>query len=492
MDELTTDSTRLLAAAGVLAAYLMLCANVWRAQCRRSQAQQRAAADLAQAGAEEASWLVVHASQTGTAEALAWQSARSLHAVGLPARILSMAQLGLAELKQAGRVLFIVSTYGEGDPPDAAAGFAQRWMAAAPRGAAAALPGLQCAVLALGDRGYANFCGFGRRLEQWLHAQGAQPLFERIEVDRGDAQALRAWASALGRVVDDVVVGGVGGALTSGKAGGAAGAEGLLPAFDEPPGFVPWRLIERECLNPGSCGEPIVRLAFEPPPGEPLADWDAGDLVQVLPPGEEPRPRDYSVASLPSDGCLELLVRRTRRPDGQPGKVSGWLCDQAPLASTVRLRLKAHPGFRIGGNAERPLVLIGNGSGLAGLRAHLKARARGATTAAVAPCWLLFGEREAAHDALLRAELEAWQRDGIIERLDWVFSRDGGPHRYVQHRLAEQADRLRATVALGGAIYVCGSLDGMAGGVEAVLRATLGDGLLEALRAEGRYRRDVY
>jgi sulfite reductase (NADPH) flavoprotein alpha-component len=492
MDALTADGTRLLAAAGVLAAYLMLCAGVWRAQRRRSQAQHRAAADLARAGADEAPWLVVHASQTGTAEALAWQSARSLHAVGLPARILSMAQLGLAELKQAGRVLFIVSTYGEGDPPDAAAAFAQRWMAAAPGGAAASLPGLQCAVLALGDRGYANFCGFGRRLEQWLHAQGARPLFERIEVDRGDAQALRAWARALGRVVDGVIVRGVAAAPMGGKPGGATGAEGLLPAFDESPGFVPWRLVERECLNPGSCGEPIVRLAFEPPPGEPLADWDAGDLVQVLPPGENPRPRDYSVASLPSDGCLELLVRRTRRPDGQPGLVSGWLCDEAPLASTVQLRLKAHPGFRIGGNAERPLVLIGNGSGLAGLRAHLKARARAAKAGPVAPCWLLFGEREAAHDALLNEELETWQRDGVIERLDWVFSRDGGPHRYVQHRLAEQADRLRATVALGGAIYVCGSLDGMAGGVEAVLRATLGDGPLEALRAEGRYRRDVY
>jgi sulfite reductase (NADPH) flavoprotein alpha-component len=44
----------------------------------------------------------------------------------------------------------------------------------------------------------------------------------------------------------------------------------------------------------------------------------------------------------------------------------------------------------------------------------------------------------------------------------------------------------------GAAIYVCGSLAGMAPGVDAVLRATLGDVEVERLREAGRYRRDVY
>ena len=44
----------------------------------------------------------------------------------------------------------------------------------------------------------------------------------------------------------------------------------------------------------------------------------------------------------------------------------------------------------------------------------------------------------------------------------------------------------------GAAIYVCGSLRGMASGVEEALETILGRSTLDAMAAEGRYRRDVY
>jgi sulfite reductase (NADPH) flavoprotein alpha-component len=56
----------------------------------------------------------------------------------------------------------------------------------------------------------------------------------------------------------------------------------------------------------------------------------------------------------------------------------------------------------------------------------------------------------------------------------------------------ESADALRAWVADGAAIYVCGSLEGMSGDVHAVLTAVLGVEAMERLTDEGRYRRDVY
>jgi sulfite reductase (NADPH) flavoprotein alpha-component len=62
----------------------------------------------------------------------------------------------------------------------------------------------------------------------------------------------------------------------------------------------------------------------------------------------------------------------------------------------------------------------------------------------------------------------------------------------VQHRLREQADAVRAWVDDGAAIYVCGSLQGMAGGVDAALQDILGDARLQAMQRDGRYRRDVY
>jgi sulfite reductase (NADPH) flavoprotein alpha-component len=62
----------------------------------------------------------------------------------------------------------------------------------------------------------------------------------------------------------------------------------------------------------------------------------------------------------------------------------------------------------------------------------------------------------------------------------------------VQDRLREAADALRQWVAERAVIYVCGSLEGMAPGVDSALREALGEQVFDDLVAQGRYRRDVY
>jgi sulfite reductase (NADPH) flavoprotein alpha-component len=158
------------------------------------------------------------------------------------------------------------------------------------------------------------------------------------------------------------------------------------------------------------------------------------------------------------------------------------------IGDTLRLRVRAHENFRLGSNARRPMILIGNGTGLAGLRAHLKARALlpGSRN------WLLFGERKQAFDALYDQELREWEQRGLIESLDRVYSRDQSERRYVQHRLRECGAKVSSWIAEGAAVYVCGSLEGMAGGVEQALKEILGAREVEALSVAGRYRRDVY
>jgi len=106
--------------------------------------------------------------------------------------------------------------------------------------------------------------------------------------------------------------------------------------------------------------------------------------------------------------------------------------------------------------------------------------------------WLVFGERNARHDFLCRDEIEAWQHSGVLERVDMVFSRDQPERLYVQHRLLQRHEKVRAWVARGAAIYVCGSLQGMASGVDAALRQIVGETVMGELLSSGRYRRDVY
>ena len=217
-----------------------------------------------------------------------------------------------------------------------------------------------------------------------------------------------------------------------------------------------------------------------------------GQAPQQVVANLEPLPhREYSIASLPADGSLQLLVRQMRHPDGRPGSGSSWLTGHADVGDTIALRIRSNPSFHVPTD-DRPLLLIGNGTGLAGLRAVLKARIQ----AGHHRNWLMFGERTADHDGFHRDELDTWLRDARLQRLDLVFSRDqaeiGGSRRYVQHALREHAADVRQWLADGAAVFVCGSLAGMAPAVETELTEIVGIEMLETMAADGRYRRDVY
>ena len=504
----SAEGQRGLHAVAVVAVWLLLCAAIAIQRYRR---QQRLYLPVVSG---ETPLLLCYASQTGFALRLAMQTAQSLQAAGQTVRLQSLGEVDLATLEATQRVLFVVSTTGEGDPPDTAIKFVRKFM-----GAAGNLQGLQYGLLALGDHSYRHYCGFGRELERWLRHSGAQPLFDAVEVDNADEGALRHWQHHL---------------------------EGLGHGQPQPdwsvPQYSPWRLIERRLLNPDSLGGPAYHLALKPMTELPA--WRAGDIAEIGPrnavqtvatalqvlgmPAEmlanhddrketlasflahrllpqnaedlrglslqqlrqslKPLPhREYSIASIPTDGQLELLLRQMQQGDGRLGLGSGWLTAHAAIGDEIAVRIRENPSFRPP-IEERPLILIGNGTGMAGLRAHLKAR----VAAGHRRNWLLFGERSASHDYFHREEIERWQASGFLPRLDLAFSRDQAERRYVQHCLREAADELRRWVSDGACVYVCGSLQGMAPAVTAALNDILGAAQVEQLLEEGRYRRDVY
>ena len=459
---------------------------------------------------------IAFSSQTGNAERLAWQTAAALNDAGTATHVTSLAQLQSGALANMGRVLFVASTFGESQPPDNGRAFSRRMRAWQP----GSLRGLRYGILSLGDSEYGeDYCGFGRELDHALHAAGAEALFDRIDVDAMDPGAIRHWQHHL--------------SVLSGNTD--------LPDWTAPQ-YQAWTLLERRHLNPGSPGGAAYHIALRVPSDANPA-WQAGDIAEIGPrnasgevaallaaiglagdtpvdcggsrvrlddalsrcalPNADaargldanalaatlvPLPhREYSIASLPADGSLQFVLRRMLRPDGSPGLASGWLCDHAAIGGDIDVRLRSNPNFHAPDTA-RPLILIGNGTGIGGLRAHLKARvATGASRN-----WLLFGERSASADRLYGDELDGWLRDGQLQHLDLVFSRDGGRYRYVQDALRANRERLHEWLDAGAALYVCGSLQGMAPGVEAVLIELLGQDGVDALVETGRYRRDVY
>ncbi len=404
---------------------------------------------------------IAYASQTGYAEELALQTDHSLRLADCRTRLFDIDEVTPELLQQSSRILFIVSTTGEGDAPDSAARFCNQVMEHK-----LSLTHMRYAVLALGDSHYQSFCAFGRQLDHWLHQQGAQLLFDRVEVDDGDDGALRHWQHHLG--------------LLSGHT--------ELPDWLQA-SYQDWTLHSRELLNSGSLGSAVYKIRLIP--NESTLHWQAGDIAEILPqrPGQTaPLPhREYSVASIPQDGAVELIVRQMQQADGSLGLGSGWLTHYAKVGNKVALRLRSNRSFHPQTPA-RKLILIGNGTGIAGLRAHLKHCEQTQSTGH----YLLFGERQSAHDHFCKGELENWLQQGTLAQLDLAFSRDQDKRRYVQHILLERTELIRTWIEQGAAIYVCGSLNGMASAVDQVLREILSEATLEGLREQGRYRRDVY
>jgi sulfite reductase (NADPH) flavoprotein alpha-component len=305
-------------------------------------------------------------------------------------------------------------------------------------------------VLGLGDRRYPLFCQFARQLEQALLERGAQLAWPLLTVDSLHPQDIAAWHASLTQRFS----------LT------------FSDTFATPDAFSA-TLVERICLNPDSTSPSLFLLRFSVHD----ARWQAGDTLRLRPfNNPQLAVREYSIANACGE-TLELIVR-------QAGQCSGWLCQTLAAGEQIVFQVCAKPDFYAVPDA--PAILIGAGSGLAGLRGHLQARPAGSHN------WLVFGERCPDTDRILAEEAENWLMGGHLQYLNLAFSRDPQQPAYVQDCLRKHQARLVEWLDNGAVLYLCGSLQGMGRSVESMLAELLGQKKFRALQQQGRYRADLY
>lgn len=135
---------------------------------------------------------ILYGTETGNAAELARTLEVATKGRGLAPALADMADYKVRQLGQEEDLLIIVSTYGEGDPPQPATGFFEFVEGRkAPR-----LDSLRFAILALGDSTYEYFCEAGKRLDRRLEDLGAERLLDRVDCDIDYEDAAEAWISA--------------------------------------------------------------------------------------------------------------------------------------------------------------------------------------------------------------------------------------------------------------------------------------------------------
>lgn len=126
-----------------------------------------------------ASLTIIYATETGNSKSIATGLAANVQQQGISTELHSMDGFRPAALRKLKNVAFVISTHGEGDPPDEALElFEYLESERAPR-----LTELNYRILALGDRSYTLFCEAGRRLDERLQSLGAKAFGQRLECD---------------------------------------------------------------------------------------------------------------------------------------------------------------------------------------------------------------------------------------------------------------------------------------------------------------------
>jgi sulfite reductase (NADPH) flavoprotein alpha-component len=294
-----------------------------------AQVAPAAATAPAAAAAPAPSLTIISASHTGNGRKVSEKLLAAVQALGIQARMVKAGDYQPREIAKEKLLYVVISTHGDGDPPDEARGLYEfLGTKRAPQ-----LPELQYGVLALGDTSYPKFCEAGRIVDERLAKLGAKRLLPRVDCDVDFEKLAQTWADdALARVREH--------------------AEKLKPAGAPAAAFTP--------VAPAATPAPVKELhRAQPATAEVLANQrivgrcalrDVRHVELSFPGlGELYKPGDaLGIVHRNPERAIESVLRATRLDpranvthDGKTHTVFEWLRDEREITRIARPLLVA-------------------------------------------------------------------------------------------------------------------------------------------------------
>lgn len=154
-------------------------------------ASDRAMAAAASSASSQ-SVTVLYGTESGNSEVLAGQLATQAKQKGYKPQLLNMSDATLTHVKDAERLLVVVSTWGDGEPPESSEAFYNQLMEAD-----VALDGVEFSVCALGDTSYDLFCQTGKDVDARLEKLGAKRVVDRVDCDLEFDEPFANWSQSI-------------------------------------------------------------------------------------------------------------------------------------------------------------------------------------------------------------------------------------------------------------------------------------------------------
>jgi len=214
---------------------------------------------------------ILYATQTGTTESLAKKAAKTAASRGFAPAVIDVSTVSVDSLQAHSNLLLITSTYGDGEPPDAA----KALHSALAADSAPALASVRYSVCALGDTNYTLFCQAGKDFDTYLEKRGARRVHPRADCDTDYEKPFETWLHAALSAFD-------------GDAAPQAGLSNLKSEISNDTAYSKSRpylapvLAVRPLNAPGSAKE-VNHVEFDLSAAGATLAYEAGDALGVIP-----------------------------------------------------------------------------------------------------------------------------------------------------------------------------------------------------------------